>query len=483
MLRRVSRNSLTWFALLALAIQSGCAVNPATGKREFMLVSERQEIAMGRNADPQIVAAFGLHPDPDLQEYITDLGSRLAALSERPQLPWTFRVLDDPTINAFALPGGFNYVTRGIMVYLDSEAELVSVMGHELGHVTARHGAHQMSQQQLAQIGVVAGVVFVPELEDFAGVALAGLQLLFLKFSRDDESEADRLGLRYMSAAGYDPNEMPNVYEMLDRVSGAGEGGRLPVWLSTHPDPVNRKETIRRLIDSLPRPLPTVVGRDAYYGRIDGMVFGPDPREGYFRGRVFYHPDLALTMAFPAEWTTANQRSAVLAQSPGQDAMMQMTLAEGESPTAAASDFLGGDGITGGPVREHNINGFRGATADFRASTQGGTLSGAVTFIADGGTVYQLLGFSTAERWSAYRDVVSSSVASFNRLTDATALAVRPLRLSIVTLDRAMTLREFSRAYPSQVSLDQLGLLNRAGPNDRMPAGRGVKRVVGGPLP
>src|SRR5205809_5248844 len=198
--------------LAALAVfAAGCAVNPATGSRQLMLVSESQEIALGRDYDQQVAASVGIYPDSELQRYIQQFGARLAATSERPNLPWSFRVVDDPVVNAFTLPGGFIYVTRGILAHLNSEAELAGVVGHEIGHVTARHSASQMSKQQLAQIGLVVGTIASPEFARYAGVASAGLGVLFLKFSRDDESQADHLGLRYMRRAAYDPREMPHV--------------------------------------------------------------------------------------------------------------------------------------------------------------------------------------------------------------------------------------------------------------------------------
>src|SRR5947207_90000 len=240
--------------LAALAVfAAGCAVNPATGSRQLMLVSESQEIALGRDYDQQVAASIGVYPDSELQRYIQQFGARLAASSERPNLPWSFRVVDDPVVNAFALPGGFIYVTRGILAHLNSEAELAGVVGHEIGHVTARHSASQMSKQQLAQIGLAVGSIASPEFGRYAGVASAGLGVLFLKFSRDDESQADHLGLRYMRRAAYDPREMPHVFEMLTRVSEAQPGGRVPEWLATHPNPENRRERIEQEIAALPR--------------------------------------------------------------------------------------------------------------------------------------------------------------------------------------------------------------------------------------
>src|SRR5436309_4408224 len=249
----IARSWGAGLTVLAALGSAGCAVNPATGARQLMLISESQEIAMGRDYDQQVTASIGLYADTAWQHWTRQFGARLAATSERPNLPWTFHVVDDPVVNAFALPGGFIYVTRGILAHLNSEAELAGVVGHEIGHVTARHSASQMSKQQLAQIGLAVGSIASPEFGRYAGVASAGLGVLFLKFSRDDESQADHLGLRYMRRAAYDPREMPHVFEMLTRVSQAEGGGRVPEWLATHPDPENRRGRIEQEIAALPQ--------------------------------------------------------------------------------------------------------------------------------------------------------------------------------------------------------------------------------------
>src|SRR2546423_1096942 len=239
-------NRLTGPALLAALGALGCATNPATGARQFMLVSESQEIAMGRDYDKQVVASIGLYADSALQRYIQQFGMRLAATSERPNLPWTFHVVDDPVVNAFALPGGFIYVTRGILAHLNSEAGLAGVVGHEIGHVTARHSASQMTKQQLAQVGLVVGSIASSEFGRYAGLASQALGVLFLKYSRDNERQADDLGLRYMRRVNYDPREMPHVFEMLTRVSQTQGGGRVPEWLAPHPRPQNRGARTRQ---------------------------------------------------------------------------------------------------------------------------------------------------------------------------------------------------------------------------------------------
>jgi predicted Zn-dependent protease len=474
--------------VLALGV-TGCAVNPATGQRQLMLVSESQEIQMGQQSDPAVVAQYGLYPDEGLQTYIAGLGARLAARSERPELPWTFRLVDDPVINAFALPGGFIYVTRGILAYFNSEAELASVMGHEIGHVTARHSAHQMSQQQIAQVGLIAGVVFLPE--DWSNLALgvggAGLQLLFLKFSRDDESQADDLGMRYLVRADYDAREMPGVYAMLARVSSAGSSGsagaaRMPEWLSTHPDPLNREQRMLQHLDTLGQN-GTVVNRDAYLRRLDGLVYGVNPREGFFRETAFLHPDLRFRLDFPTGWKTANYKAGVVAASQEDDARMQLTLAEGASADAAARTFAAQEGLQAGPARPATVHGLRTVSLNFTAATEQTQLRGLATFIEYGGNVYELIGYTAEANWARYQGTFVAAHGSFAELTDQAALRVQPLRLSIVTLDAAMTLQRFHQRYPSQVPVDDVARLNGVEAGATLPRGTLVKRVVGGPLP
>jgi predicted Zn-dependent protease len=475
------RHSTLTVSAAAVAAAVACATNPATGKRQVMLVSESQEIAMGKQADQEAVAAYGLYPDDKVQAYVSGLGRRLAAASERPSLPWTFRVVDDPTVNAFALPGGFIYVTRGIMTHLGSEAELVSVLGHEIGHVTGRHSANQMSKQQLAMGGLVLGMVVEPGLQQFAGVAQQGLGLLFLKFGRDDEREADDLGLRYMTRASYDPREMVDTFDVLDRVSQASGGGRLPDWLSTHPSPENRIGRIREQIAATGAK-GSVVNRDEYLQHLDGMVFGQNPREGFFQGNAFYHPDLRFQLAFPRGFKTQNQKQAVVGVSEGEDALVALTLARGASPEEAARQFLSQQGVEAGRSSRDRVNGLPAVTAAFEALTEQGTLRGVVSFVSYDGKIYRIMGYTPASRFATYQDEFEAAIRSFSRLTDRRYLDVQPKRLAVVNLRREMPLPEFAREYPSTVEVATLGIINGVSGNGMLPRGE-AKRVVGGRLP
>jgi predicted Zn-dependent protease len=479
-LPRITR-SLAAAACIACFSVAGCARNPVTGGYQLMLISESQEIAMGQDYDPQIVGQFGLYDDPAMQALVTSIGMRIAAGSERPNLPWTFRVVDDPLINAFAVPGGFVYVTRGILAHFESEAQLASVIGHEIGHVTARHSAAQMSRQQVAQLGLGVGVMLAPQLADFAGLASTGLSVLFLKFSRDNERQSDDLGFRYMTDTGYDPRGMVDVFEMLNRVSGEQEGGGIPNWLSTHPDPGDREQRIGAAITASGRDFSNArEARNEYLRLLDGMVYGENPRNGFFRDALFLHPDLEFQFAFPSGWTTANQTQAVIGQSPNNDAMVQLKLSDAADAASGARAFVAQQGVTGGQVASNTIHGLRTASADFTAMSDQTALHGNVTFVEFNGMVFQLLGLSTEQQWPQYATAVLQSLRSFARLTDQTALSVQPMRLSMVTLDRSMTLRQFNERYPSVVPIEEVALINQAEDYTAFNEGDLVKRVVGG---
>lgn len=462
--------------LAALFAFAACSTNPVTGRRELSLISESQEISMGLAAAQDISASIGLVPDSGLQQYVRGLGLNLARTSERPQLPWSFTVIDDPMVNAFALPGGPIFVTRGILAHMNSEAELVSVLGHEIGHITARHSVSQMSRAQLAQIGLVAAVIVKPELMEFGNLASQGLGLLFMKFGRDDETQSDELGFKYMTAAGYDPAQMTAMFRTLGRLS-AGAQGRVPEWMSTHPDPGNRVQATERRIAATTLPANLKVERESFLRRTDGLVFGDNPRQGYFREQLFLHPDLRFQFNFPSGWKTANQMTQVVGASQQEDAIVVLTHAGEKTPSAALTEFDAIEGVQAGRSSSVSVNGLPAVSASFTASTQNGTLRGWVTFVSlDGGT-FRLLTYTSSDRFGAYDSIMRTSVNSFRRLTDQAALSVQPARVALVRTTRAMTIPEFDRAYPSSISAVQLALINGLEPGATIPSGTLMKRV------
>ena len=323
---------------------SSCVRNPVTGRPQLSLISESQEIAMGKQAAEEVVQTIGLYDDRRLSAFVSQMGERLAKSSERPNLPWSFHVVNDAAVNAFALPGGQIFVTRGIVTHLTSEAELASVLGHEVGHVAAKHSVAMISRAQLAQLGLGIGSVFVPSLEKFGGLLGTGLGLLFLQYGRDAERQADELGFRYALSQGYDVRAMGSLFTMLGRVEG---GGRLPEWLSTHPSPENRRELIEQRIantknvdfDRL------LLGRDSYLALINGVAFGIDRSEGYFRDTLFIHPRLRFQLQFPMGWKTENQPRAVVARGPEDDAAVKLGLVANLSAQEAARQFFRQPGV------------------------------------------------------------------------------------------------------------------------------------------
>ena len=468
---------------IGVSIAIGCATNPATGQKELALVSEGQEIAMGAQNDSAIVQEMGVVPNDALQSYLRGIGAKLAQISERPQLSWTFRVVEDPVVNAFAVPGGYIYITRGIMAHLNNEAQLASVVGHEIGHVTARHTVSQISKAQVAQLGLGLGMIFSPAVRQLGDVASAGLSVLFLKFSRDDETQADDLGLRYVVKAGYDPREMPGVYRELARISATAGGGKTPAWLSTHPDPGNREQTIQQAIAAMNQSWEgRTVAEEQYLSRLNGMMYGPNPREGFFRESLFLHPDLAFQIQFPAGWQTMNQKQAVMAMSPEQDALMEVSIVPQKSLDAAAQAFFGAQGIVASQPRQTRVGDFEGVVGEFSAQAdQNQQIRGIAAFIQYNNNVYRLLGYGPPQGYAKNAGKFQDSFSSFSRVTDREVLGMQPLRLEVVRLPQPMSLAQFNQHYASQIAMDKLALLNQIDdPNAQIPAGRMLKRVVRG---
>jgi predicted Zn-dependent protease len=464
--------------LVVVAAVAGCSTNPVTGRREISLVSEGQEVQMGQEAAQQVEKSLGLVNDADLQAYVRRIGMELARQSERPQLPWRFGVIDDPTPNAFALPGGPVYITRGLLTLMDSEAELASVLGHEIGHITARHSAQQITKSQLGQIGLLAVLIAKPELAQFGDALSTGMQLLFLKYGRDAERQADELGFKYALNDNYDVSEMDDVFLALQRVGEAEGRSGIPAWASTHPDPGERAKTVQQRVAALPAPpAPRVLNEQAYLNQIDGLVFGENPRQGFFRNGEFLHPDLRFRLRMPSGWKTQNMPQAVVAVSPQQDAIVQLQFAQGD-PTAAARTFFSQQGIQQGQASNAAINGNPAYSSYFQAQTQSGVVGGLVTFISYNGATYQILSYTSAAQMNAYDNTFRGVAGSFATLTDPSALNVRPNVIDVVQIPSAMTLTQFNQRYPSVVPIDQLAIINQVGATETMPSGSRVKRVV-----
>jgi predicted Zn-dependent protease len=410
-----------------------CTTDYVTGKKTFSLVSESQEIAMGREADPGIVAEFGAYDDPALAQYIAALGQSLASKSQRADLAYTFRVLDSPVVNAFALPGGYVYVTRGILAHFNSEDQLAGVLGHEIGHVVARHGAEQMSRQQLAGLGLGLGAVFSETFRRYAETAGIGLQLLLLKYSRSQESESDLLGVEYSTKVGYDANDMAAFFGTLKRM-GEQSSQSLPSFLSTHPDPGDREARVHQLAGDWQKKVayePLGKNRYDYLKRIDGIVYGDDPRQGYVDGQVFFHPALRFRFPIPSGWKLVNSPATVVVASADGKAVVQMRLAEGDSPDKAADSFISRNELTVRNRRAATVHGFPAVIVHSTGSSEEGEIGVLSYFIKKDSHVFAFHGYTSAAVFSGYADAFTSVMEGFDELRDEKALGKKPDRIRL----------------------------------------------------
>jgi len=469
--------------LLWAAAQSGCATNPVTGQRQISLVSSDQELAMGQEGYKAVLQEYGAYDDAALAKFVDGVGQKDGHVSHLPTLAWHFTVLDDPTVNAFAMPGGYIYVTRGILAHLNSEAQLAGVVGHECGHVTARHSAQQITKQQLYGLGLGIAGVLSPTVQHYSGLAQQGLQLLFLSYSRENETQADELGVQYATKAGYDPREIPRTYVMLGRISAAA-GSRLPNYLSTHPDPGNREvHTSQLAAQAAAGKTGLVVNGPSYVDRLDGVVFGNDPRQGYFESSRFYHPQMRFQMSFPSGWTTQNGRASVAAVSSGKTAQMQLSLANaGSLSPAEFVNQLGAKGsIADASGRRESVGGYDAWVGHVVVAAQDGSRQPLVAaWIRRSDQMFQILGATQTPGGDEDAQILESA-RSFRDLSDPGRINVLPDRLKIVRAPGSGTFRSVvAQLGPQAISVEQTSILNDKQPEDRVVAGDRIKIVVPG---
>ncbi|MEM7104396.1 MAG: M48 family metalloprotease [Bacteroidota bacterium] len=462
---------------------SSCAVNPVTGKKQLMLMSESQEIALGKQSDPAIVAQFGLYQDEEIQKFIDEKGQQMAAISHRPNLPWEFKVVDSPVINAFAVPGGYVYFTRGILAHFNNEAEFAGVLGHEIGHVTARHSAQQYSKMMAAQVGFVVGMVASKELRQYADVAGAGLQLLQLKFGRDHESQSDRLGVEYSTKIGYDAHHMANFFNTLKRMRQSSGAEPIPTFMSTHPDPGDRFNKVHQHAEEWQQgvdPSTLAVNRDSYLDMIDGIVFGEDPRQGYVYNNKFYHPDLKFQFPVPANWNTLNMPTAVQIGAPDQKGLIIMTLAQGSSLQQVANDIIAKDSLKVIETRNINVHGNSAIAflADLDQDPQN-VLRILTYLIQYDGLIYKFHGLSKVADYPRFNTEFVRTMGEFRRLTDPSKINVKPNRVKVMTVPYDARLTDALKALGAQTNedLEEWSILNSMLLDDPVKKGMKIKIV------
>jgi predicted Zn-dependent protease len=425
----------------ALGFCGGCAVNPATGKEDLILVGAGDEKAIGLREHPKILAQFGgVYDDPSVAGYVASIGGRLAAATETPGIGFTFTLLNSPVVNAFALPGGYVYITRGLMALSQNEAELAGVLGHEIGHVIARHSAQRMSQTMLAQLGVgLLGAIAGRQSTQLAG-SVAGLYLK--SYSRDQEFEADMLGVRYMNRTGYDARAMASFLRGLRANSrlDAKIEGRPPGDIdafdigATHPQTLERVQRAVA-ISGNGRAGGARLGRNDYLNTLDGMIFGDGPEQGYVLGQRFAHPKLRFEFTVPPEFSLRNKVDRLTATSRKRGATIVFDAApkqfQGSMPAYLSSTWARGARVQ--QLERITINGMSAATGWVRGNGPKGPLVFRLIAIRfDARTIYRFLFAAPASVMPSLSTAFQRTTYSFRRLTPAQAKALKPRTLAIV---------------------------------------------------
>ena len=307
---------------ISLVLLCACATNPVTHKRQLNLVSESQEIAIGEQSHPEIVRQFGIYNEkPELNRLVDTIGHRLAAVSDRPNLPWHFTIIDTPMVNAMALPGGYIYVTRGMLERINSEDELAGVLGHEITHVTARHAAQAITRSEVAQFGMILGsVVAGPQAtQTFGQLAQIGLNLLFQRYSRGQESQADRVGTEYATRANFNPIGMERMLNTLQRLDKHPASG-IEAYFQSHPDPAKRVRDVQGEIQKITATNPSATSiepkRDPYVRLTDNMMTGNSTERAVIRGNTIYDREHGLILQAPGGWKPTLSEGAMFAMVP-----------------------------------------------------------------------------------------------------------------------------------------------------------------------
>lgn len=464
-----------------------CAVNPVTGKKQIMLMSEEQEIALGLSYDPQVIATFGAYPDQNLQNFVQTKGTEMGKISHRPNLEYHVKVVDSHVVNAFAVPGGYIYLTRGILAQLNNEAELMGVLAHEMGHIAARHTVSQQSKQQIGQLLLIGGMIASEKFAQYAQYALQGMQLLFLSFSRDDERQADALGVEYSSKMGYDAHKMADFFKVLQKMSLSESEGGIPTFLSTHPDPGDRYNDVNKSATEWQTQLNLgsyKVNQNNYLQLINGIIYGEDPKQGYVEGNTFYHPELKFKFSFPSEWKLENSPLQVSITPLDQKALMLFTMSSQRTIESAVDTTIAQYRLTLQGSKKTTVNGLQAIITQSKQVTQdqstGATSTNMVIsyFISHGGLIYVFHGVSTEADFNTYSSIMNTSMATFSNLTEASKINVKPKKVQVVKVQRTGTLSDaFAYYRVPQTQYKELSLLNDLELADQVPVGKLIKII------
>ena len=479
---------------LALLGATACSTNPATGRSSFTAFMDKDdEKRVGAQEHPKLVKQFGgKYSDRELAAYVSRIGAELAAQTETPGVDYSFTVLNDDLINAFALPGGYVHVTRGLLALASNEAEMAGVLAHELGHVTARHSAERYSQGVVAGVGatilgVAGSIVGVPGVGQAAGY---GAQAYVQSYSRDQEFEADKLGIRYMTRAGYDPEAMASFFKKMDaytqlQATMAGNPGAADQFsvMASHPRTGDRVQQAIRLAKIAPI-ANSKINERTYLSHIDGMVFGDSRNQGVRRGRQFAHPGLGIAFEVPSGFVLSNSPGQVTAKGPrGAVIVFDMERNRDRSRSVKPSDYIaraGGNRLKFQAIQEIDVNGMDAATGVAKVRIDRGFVDVRLVAVRERpGRLYRFLFLTPAAATESLATDFRRTTYSFKRLSASEARSVRPLRLKVVTVEEGDTSESLSRQMPfGSYRLERFLAMNGLGKGQPLIPGQPVKIIV-----
>lgn len=485
---------LFFISVLLVLFAGSCTVqkSPITGSKRAYGYSWQQELKIGKEADQQIQQQYGVYDDEEVKKYVERIGQEVLEVSHMrrqdtdPRYRKTefyFRVLNSPVVNAFALPGGYIYVTRGLLAHLKNEAQLSVVLGHEIAHVAARHASQRAFEQQLGQIALIGGAVAGEELLGVPGQSVLQLgsqaaQLLFLSYGRDDERESDQLGVEYAARKNYEAEDGAGFFTALERISEQS-GQSIPSWQSSHPDPSERAIRIPELAEQWRQKgyEQNIENTVDYMNVIDGMIYGENPREGFTEDGNFYHPDLKFQFDYPDNWKIVNQPTLVAAVSESQDAISLMQIdSEAGSPETSVRNYVTQDGFVVQSQRSTQQNGLDGYEATAIASTEDGTKYKFLVYaVAYDGNIYRFTNYSLAGKFDSYRPKFEQTSYSFYELTDQDKLNRQPVRLQTQQVDRSQDLSAFVDNLPMDITPEDVAIVNQVELDETLEAGKWIK--------
>lgn len=483
--RVTARSFVAWLILLPTApLLSSCAVNPVTGEREISVMSPEREAALGRDAATQVEAEIGLVRDPKLVGYVQELGARLASRSPRQDVEYQFFVADMPEPNAFALPGGYIYVSRGLLPLINRESELANVLGHEIGHVAARHAAQR--ETRATGIGVLtvlatvlAGVTGGGDLaQTTAEIGQAAGAGLIAAYGRDQERQADEIGQAIASRAGWAPQGMSTFLASLERDTTLRTGATpRPGYLDSHPALGERVQVTTERAAGLPAGQEQLVETTAgMFARYDGLLLGDDPAGGIFRDQRFLHPELGFAIEFPPGWLTQNQRAAVLAAPRERDALLRL---EGQGPSGdpreAAAAFAEANRLRYSTGRVLTIAGYDAYQARAETTLQNTRVVAELTWIAHPGGTFRITGITPTTRFAAHATAFLQTALSFRDLSAQERAGIMERFLAIERAREGESLKELSSRVDNQWSVVQTAVANGLAENVSLRAGQLVK--------